>query len=75
MFFYLFAYLSPLKDSDHQTNFNITQSASKYKMQFSKDGFIYEVKELSKPTWPYVKNELPLLLNHDRTVIKHITLE
>ncbi len=44
-------------------------------MQFSKDGFIYEVKELSKPTWPYVKNELPLLLNHDRTVIKHITLE
>ncbi len=32
-------------------------------------------KKLSKPAWPYVKNELPLLLNHDRTVINHIILE
>ncbi len=32
-------------------------------------------KNLSKPTWHYMKNELPLLLNHERTVIKHIILE
>ncbi len=32
-------------------------------------------KKLSKPTWPYVKNELPLLLNHEITVINHIILE
>ncbi len=32
-------------------------------------------KKLSKSTWPYMKNELPLLLNHERTVINHIILE
>ncbi len=32
-------------------------------------------KKLSKPTWPYLKNALPLLLNHERTVINHIILK
>ncbi len=32
-------------------------------------------KILSKPTWLYLKNELPLLLNHERTVINYIHLE
>ncbi len=31
--------------------------------------------KLSKPTWPYIKNKLPLLLNHKITVINHIILE
>ncbi len=29
-------------------------------MQFLNDDFIIKGKKLSKPTWPYVKNELPL---------------
>ncbi len=33
-------------------------------------------KKLSKPTWPCVKKLIaPLLLNHERTDIKHIILE
>ncbi len=32
-------------------------------------------KKLSKPTWPYMKINCPLLLNHERTVINHIILE
>ncbi len=31
-------------------------NASKYKMQFLNNDFIYKGKKLSKPTWPYVKN-------------------
>ncbi len=30
--------------------------------------------KLSKPTWPYMKNELSLAV-HERTVINHIILE
>ncbi len=44
--FFLFAYLSHIKDSSHQTNFNITQKkTSKYKMLFLNDEIIYQGKK------------------------------
>ncbi len=49
--------MSHLKDSGHQTDFILHKdNASKYKMKFLNDDFIYLGKKLSKPTWPYVKN-------------------
>ncbi len=40
--FFFFVYLSLLKDSDHQTNVLLHKdNASKYKMQFLNDDFIY----------------------------------
>ncbi len=40
---FLCAYLSLLKDTDHQTNVILHKdNASKYKMQFLNDDFIYE---------------------------------
>ncbi len=56
-FFFFLTYLSHLKDSDPQNTFLYYTKIMQVNTKCSWFHF-FKGKKLSKPTWPYIKNEL-----------------